>query len=53
MNDSKGAGFDDGDFDDCLRYPDPDNAKLYVWDGKEFKYIGDLSVHKVSRAILD
>lgn len=43
MNDSKGAGFDDGDFTMIVSdTQDPDNAKLYVWDGKEFKYIGDL-----------
>lgn len=44
MNDSKGAGFEDGDFTlISSTVGDPDNAKLYVWDGKQFNYIGDLS----------
>lgn len=44
MTASKGQGFEDGDFTMIASAPqDPDNAKLYVWDGKDFKYIGDLS----------
>ena len=44
MNDSKGAGFDDGDFTlISSNVNDADNAKLYVWDGKQFNYVGDLS----------
>ena len=44
MTDSKGAGFEDGDFTlISSTVGDPDNAKLYVWDGKQFNYIGDLS----------
>ena len=44
MNDSKGNGFEDGDFTlISSNIGDPDNAKLYVWDGKQFNYIGDLS----------
>ena len=44
MNDSKGTGFDDGDFTlISSNVNDADNAKLYVWDGKQFNYVGDLS----------
>ena len=44
MNASKGDGFEDGDFTlISSNVGDPDNAKLYVWDGSKFNYIGDLS----------
>ena len=44
MNDSKGSGFEDGDLTVIASsVDDPDNAKLYIWDGTNFKYIADLS----------
>lgn len=44
MNASKGAGFTDGDFTMIAsNVNDPDNSKLYVWDGSKFVYISDLS----------
>ena len=46
MNNSKGAGFEDGDFAMIASdVDDPDNSKLYVWtaDTKKFTYISDLS----------
>lgn len=44
MNASKGAGFEDGDFAMITsNVEDPDNAKLFVWNGTEYKLIGDLS----------
>ena len=44
MNNSKGAGFEDGDFTVIAsNVSDPDNSKLYVWDGSKFVYISDLS----------
>lgn len=44
MNASKGAGFTDGDFTMIAsNVSDPDNSKLYVWDGSKFVYISDLS----------
>ena len=44
MNASKGEGFEDGDFTlISSTVEDPDNAKLYVWDGSQFNYVGDLS----------
>ena len=44
MEASKGAGFIDGDFTMIAsNASDPDNSKLYVWDGSKFVYISDLS----------
>ena len=44
MEASKGAGFTDGDFTMIAsNVSDPDNSKLYVWDGSKFVYISDLS----------
>lgn len=44
MNNSKGAGFEDGDFTVIAStVDDPDNSKMYVWDGSKFTYISDLS----------
>lgn len=44
MEASKGAGFTDGDFAMIAsEVSDPDNSKLYVWDGGNFVYISDLS----------
>lgn len=44
MNASEGAGFTDGDFTMIAsNVSDPDNSKLYVWDGSKFVYISDLS----------
>ena len=44
MNDSQGKDFEDGDFALISNnVNDPDNAKLYVWDGSKFVYISDLS----------
>lgn len=44
MNNSKGSGFEDGDFTlIASSVGDPDNAKLYIWDGASFKFIADLS----------
>ena len=44
MNASKGAGFEDGDFAlIASNVQDPDNAKMYVWTGEKFNYMGDLS----------
>ena len=44
MEASKGAGFTDGDFTMIAStVSDPDNSKLYVWDGSKFVYISDLS----------
>lgn len=44
MNASEGAGFTDGDFTMIASdVSDPDNSKLYVWDGSKFVYISDLS----------
>lgn len=44
MEASKGAGFTDGDFTMIAsNVNDPDNSKLYVWDGSKFVYISDLS----------
>jgi hypothetical protein len=44
MNASNGAGFTDGDFTMIAsNVSDPDNSKLYVWDGSKFVYISDLS----------
>lgn len=44
MNASKGAGFDDGDFAlISSNVQDEDNAKLYVWNGKQFNYLTDMS----------
>lgn len=44
MEASKGAGFTDGDFTMIAsNASDPDNSKLYVWDGSKFVYISDLS----------
>ena len=44
MEASKGAGFTDGDFTMIAsNVSDPDNSKLYVWDGDKFVYISDLS----------
>ena len=44
MNNSKGAGFEDGDFTVIAStVDDPDNSKMYVWDGSKFVYISDLS----------
>ena len=44
MEASKGAGFTDGDFTMIAsNVSDPDNSKLYVWDGSKFIYISDLS----------
>ena len=44
MNDSKGEGFEDGDFTlISSNVNDDDNAKMYVWDGSQFNYVGDLS----------
>ena len=44
MNNSKGAGFEDGDFTVIAStVDDPDNSKMFVWDGSKFTYISDLS----------
>lgn len=44
MTDSKGDGLSDGDFVlIASTVGDADNAKLYVWDDTEFKYLVDLS----------
>lgn len=44
MEASNGSGFEDGDFAMIAsEVADPDNSKMYVWDGKTFKYISDLS----------
>src|SRR5699024_66409 len=44
MNNSKGSGFEDGDFTlIASSVGDPDNAKLYIWDGASFEFIADLS----------
>ena len=44
MNASKGIGFDDGDFAlISSNVQDEDNAKLYVWNGKQFNYLTDMS----------
>lgn len=44
MNDTKGAGFEDGDFALITsNTQDPDNAKLYVWDGSKFNFLTDMS----------
>lgn len=44
MEASKGAGFEDGDFAMIAsNVGDPDNSKMYVWDGSKFTYISDLS----------
>ena len=44
MEASKGAGFTEGDFTMIAsNVSDPDNSKLYVWDGSKFVYISDLS----------
>ena len=44
MNDSQGKGFEDGDFALISNnVNDPDNAKLYVWDGKQFNFATDMS----------
>ena len=44
MNASKGAGFEDGNFAlIASNVQDPDNAKMYVWTGEKFNYMGDLS----------
>ena len=44
MSDSKGAGFEDGDFAMIASdVNDPDNSIMFVWDGSKFTYISDLS----------
>ena len=44
MNDSQGKDFEDGDFALISNnVNDPDNAKLYVWDGKQFNFATDMS----------
>ena len=44
MEASNGSGFEDGDFAMIAsEVADPDNSKMYVWGGKTFKYISDLS----------
>lgn len=44
MEASKGSGFADGDYAMIASNPqDPDNSKLYVWNGNQFVYISDLS----------
>ena len=44
MEASNGSGFEDGDFAMIAsEVADPDNSKMYVWDGTTFKYISDLS----------
>lgn len=44
MNDSQGKDFEDGDFALISNnVNDPDNAKLYVWDGKQFNFAADMS----------
>lgn len=44
MQDSKGKDFEDGDFTMISSsVSDEDNAKVYVWDGTKFNYVGDLS----------
>lgn len=44
MQDSKGKDFEDGDFTMISSaVGDEDNAKVYVWDGTNFNYVGDLS----------
>ncbi|OYS79019.1 hypothetical protein CBG04_08020, partial [Limosilactobacillus reuteri] len=38
MEASNGSGFEDGDFAMIAsEVADPDNSKMYVWDGKTFK----------------
>ena len=44
MGASKGAGFEDGDFAMIASdVDDPDNSKMFVWDGSKFTYISNLS----------
>ncbi|PEH04059.1 hypothetical protein CP356_06725 [Lactobacillus sp. UMNPBX5] len=44
MEASKGKGFETADFAlISSNVDDPDNSKLYVWDGTKFNYIGDFS----------
>ena len=44
MNASKGAGFEDGDFAlISSNIEDPDNSKLYVWNGSQFDFLTDMS----------
>lgn len=44
MTDSGGKGFENGDFALISSdVQDPDNAKLYVWNGKQFSYLTDMS----------
>lgn len=44
INASKGAGFEDGDFAlISSNIEDPDNSKLYVWNGSQFDFLTDMS----------
>lgn len=44
MNATKGAGFEDGDFAlISSNIEDPDNSKLYVWNGSQFNFLTDMS----------